>query len=626
MPLAICDKYYGVQIQERQTFAYATIAVSSHLFGVPPIKDDSPAANDAAAYIGAIVDDAVKREMDHPGTDDTIVRRLVNTHRTAGALPFAEVSAFLIGMITGFVPTNTLAGGHILAMLCRHKDFMKRTRDAALTGDDALLGRHLFEALRFMPINPGRFRECTKDTVIGGDSPRAACIRKGTKVLASTQSAMFDSLRIDSPREFNADRDASDYMHFGYGLHWCAGVHIARTQITQTFKALLRHDEFDAPGIDAKARRLSRPFHASIPEAPIMKSGASQAFVNVVIPFEPRHTDAVNAVLDGLTDPDFGNRPNTELKLALENMGIVHFMSMTAMSPRCPADDDSMEPAALQAHLMIEMVVDGGTEAAVVRLAQVMEKELKQVFEAGRIEFATDGIASLLTDHCIVIRDTWRGTLGQTFNGSPGQSLKRILREEKLARRIGDEIEALRREQDWVPLTPRERLDRIRHRLWDTDGQEASEQNPAGSRLGDENSADPKRHEMGVHAGADAMSRSSARRSHRAQQSADLEGGAVDHRQIRLAALHRGRTCRLRHLLALARRTTVPGFADVGGRMPLEAFSQSWWRSSWAAICCFATTKTATSSTTAPRTRGKSRSCSRSKISPRRITWRRYPG
>ena len=45
VPLAICEEYYGVQIQERQTFAYATIAVSSHLFGVPPIKDDSPAAH-----------------------------------------------------------------------------------------------------------------------------------------------------------------------------------------------------------------------------------------------------------------------------------------------------------------------------------------------------------------------------------------------------------------------------------------------------------------------------------------------------------------------------------------------------------------------------------------------------
>ena len=261
VPLAICEEYYGVAIAERQTFAYATIAVSSHLFGVPPIKDDSPAANEAAAYIRAIVNDAVEREPDHLGSDETIVQRLVKTHRK-GALPLAEVSAFLIGMITGFVPTNTLAGGHILAVLCRNKDYMKRTRDAALTGDDALLGRHLFEALRFMPINPGRFRICEADTVIGGDSPRAACIRKGTTVLASTQSAMFDSLRIDAPRTFNADRDASDYMHFGYGLHWCAGVHIARAQITQTFKALLRHGEIESRGL--LERRGGFPDHFTL--------------------------------------------------------------------------------------------------------------------------------------------------------------------------------------------------------------------------------------------------------------------------------------------------------------------------------------------------------------------------
>jgi len=28
-------------------------------------------------------------------------------------------------------------------------------------------------------------------------------------------------------------------MHFGFGMHWCLGAMIARTQITHTFKALL---------------------------------------------------------------------------------------------------------------------------------------------------------------------------------------------------------------------------------------------------------------------------------------------------------------------------------------------------------------------------------------------------
>jgi len=268
VPVLICERYYGVAIAEPQTFAYATIAVSSHLFGVPPIKDDSPAANDGAAYVGAIVDAAVDAALEREkaqsnGDDQTVIRRLVSRHvRDPQELPRAEIRAFLIGMITGFVPTNTLAGGNILDVLCRRPKIMQKVKEAAKTGDDALLMRHLFEALRFMPINPGRFRLCDDDHHVGGDSWRAARIRKGTTVLASTQSAMFDSRRIDSPWRFNEDRDASDYMHFGYGLHWCAGVHIARAQITQTFKALLSHGEFKCAG--SMRRRGTFPDHLTL--------------------------------------------------------------------------------------------------------------------------------------------------------------------------------------------------------------------------------------------------------------------------------------------------------------------------------------------------------------------------
>jgi cytochrome P450 len=41
------------------------------------------------------------------------------------------------------------------------------------------------------------------------------------------------------PFRYDPSRPASNHMHFGFGMHWCAGAMIARAQITQTFKALL---------------------------------------------------------------------------------------------------------------------------------------------------------------------------------------------------------------------------------------------------------------------------------------------------------------------------------------------------------------------------------------------------
>jgi cytochrome P450 len=93
--------------------------------------------------------------------------------------------------------------------------------------------------MRFKPLNPGPMRNCAADYTIAAGTPRATRIRKGAKLLAGTQSAMFDERRVIRPNEFNPNRPASNFMLFGYGLHWCLGAFIAEVQITQTLKALL---------------------------------------------------------------------------------------------------------------------------------------------------------------------------------------------------------------------------------------------------------------------------------------------------------------------------------------------------------------------------------------------------
>jgi cytochrome P450 len=247
VPLDLCVKYYGVGIPgDQQDFADATIAVSGHLFGPPPIQP-KPASDEAAAYVRGVVDRAIDRELKNPGNADTVLARLV-AMRQAGQLTPREIRAFLMGMIIGFVPTNTMAGGNILEMLLRERAFMARARAAALAGDDDLLKHCLFEALRFMPHNVGPFRICSRDYTVAADTPRATKIKKNTKVLAWTMSAMFDSRQVDAPLEFRPGRPASNSMLFGYGMHWCVGAFIAQAQITQTFKALVARPKLERAG------------------------------------------------------------------------------------------------------------------------------------------------------------------------------------------------------------------------------------------------------------------------------------------------------------------------------------------------------------------------------------------
>ncbi|MCC8400493.1 cytochrome P450 [Paraburkholderia sp. MMS20-SJTN17] len=250
IPLQICIEYLGVEIPDRVAFTNAVIVLSGHLFGKPPIERQ-PLVDDMAAIVRNVVEEAIGKERAYPSGDRTVIGRLV-----AKGVDADHVRAILMGLIVGFVPTNTLAGGNILEMLLSRQGFFEATRAAALAGDDILLSCCLFEALRFMPINSGPYRRCSVDYTLAEGTLRARRIRKDTWVLACTESAMFDGRKVERPFDFIPGRAASDYMQFGFGMHWCVGAFIARAQLVNTFKPLLlRRDLRRANGPEGQMKR-----------------------------------------------------------------------------------------------------------------------------------------------------------------------------------------------------------------------------------------------------------------------------------------------------------------------------------------------------------------------------------
>jgi cytochrome P450 len=244
VPILLCEHYYGIPVgsaDDRLAFGHWTIAMSTFLFGDPTDRPEYRRAAVAAGIrVRRIIDCAIAAAKARRTPHDTVVARLVRMQRDgAEGLSDEVIRAFLIGMITGFVPTVTMAAGHILEMLMRRPDFMAHARAAACAGDDSRLQRCLFEAMRFKPLNPGPYRRCAADYTLAAGTPRARMVSRGDRLLVGTQSAMFDSRRVHRPRDFNPDRPPGDYMLFGFGLHWCTGTFIAQPQITQTLKALL---------------------------------------------------------------------------------------------------------------------------------------------------------------------------------------------------------------------------------------------------------------------------------------------------------------------------------------------------------------------------------------------------
>lgn len=269
VPTLLCRDYYGVDVPDPKLFAQWTIAMSAYLFGPPSDKKGKSfdTARAAVNCLRPLLDQSIHKAKRAPDRSTSIVARLVGMQEKGRGDPNDEmIRTELFGMLTGFVPTNTIASGNVLEMLLRRPDFMKRAQAAARADDDELLGRCLFETMRFKPINPGPFRECAEDYTIADGSSSAKRIPARTPVLASTQSAMFDERSVVEPKKFDPNRANHEYMLFGYGLHWCIGAFLAGAQITQTFKPLLKKRRLrPALGRDGHMQTIGlMPAHLSV--------------------------------------------------------------------------------------------------------------------------------------------------------------------------------------------------------------------------------------------------------------------------------------------------------------------------------------------------------------------------
>ncbi|HEX7693303.1 MAG TPA: cytochrome P450 [Sphingomonas sp.] len=80
----------------------------------------------------------------------------------------------------------------------------------------------------------GFTRLTTSDVEIDG-LPLAA----GARVLLLYASANRDERRWNEPDRFDIGRDTSGHMGFGAGRHACAGMHLAKVEITCLMRAML---------------------------------------------------------------------------------------------------------------------------------------------------------------------------------------------------------------------------------------------------------------------------------------------------------------------------------------------------------------------------------------------------
>jgi cytochrome P450 len=173
-------------------------------------------------------DDVVTLLMTTELEDDSGVVRLLTDEELANR--FLELAVAGHETVSKAIPNGAVA-------LQRFPSERKK-----LLADRGLIPNAVEEILRFDPPSQLQGRTTTRDVELHG-----VTIPEGMKTMLLTGAATHDERRFENPDVFDVTRDNDMVsVYFGYGIHRCLGIHLARLEIRVALEELLaRFPDFE---------------------------------------------------------------------------------------------------------------------------------------------------------------------------------------------------------------------------------------------------------------------------------------------------------------------------------------------------------------------------------------------
>jgi cytochrome P450 len=181
---------------------------------------------------------------------DDVLSHLLTTEFKGKRLTEEEVLSHVLLLYAVGATTTSDAMSSLFWVLLTEPGLLDRARE-----DPAARPRIVRELLRYEPAVAILPRMVANGgTVAGFDVP------PGTFVLVALAAANRDPAMFDDPDRFDADRDASETLTFGFGSKHCPGSHLGQGQLVVALEALLER----LPGL--------RLIDASKPAGAILRS------------------------------------------------------------------------------------------------------------------------------------------------------------------------------------------------------------------------------------------------------------------------------------------------------------------------------------------------------------------
>ena len=180
-------------------------------------------AQELFQYFGAITEDRRANPRDDVST--------VIANGQIDGQPIGEreaMSYYIIVATAGHDTTSSTVSGGMLELIRRPDQLAK------LKNDLSLLPNAIEEMIRWTTPVKHFMRTATEDYTL-----RDKTIKKGDGLALFYWSGNRDEEVFDDPFEFRVDRDVKKQVAFGYGVHVCLGMHLARMEIKALLNELL---------------------------------------------------------------------------------------------------------------------------------------------------------------------------------------------------------------------------------------------------------------------------------------------------------------------------------------------------------------------------------------------------
>jgi len=152
-------------------------------------------------------------------TDD-LISELVVAEVDGRTLEDEEIYSFLRLLLPAGVETTYRASGNMLYGLLTNPDQLERVRE-----DRSLVPDAFEETIRWEPPVTVILRRAARDTEVGG-----VAVQEGADVALLLGSANRDERKYEHPDEFDVFRESRQSVGFGFGVHVCLGMHLARME------------------------------------------------------------------------------------------------------------------------------------------------------------------------------------------------------------------------------------------------------------------------------------------------------------------------------------------------------------------------------------------------------------